>query len=553
MKRSILVGLCLLFLQNVAPVGAVDMNGPGKQRSDSPGVLLRKSEGSVIIRKGGGDSITLSSNRSTLEEILQRIAEERKVTLRFYCDDPVLKRGTLANLTISAGSLVGALRQLLSEDRGFILLNREGKPIGDGGDTKDVAAVNIYPKDCSPVDVPVRVFIPEKEHPLLKKAPDEISLEELRVVLKREGPASRRRAADILGIKADEKGIVYAKEALKDENPGVMLAAANALRRLGEKYGSEKVADALYERFREKPYAEFLPIMVELDKEKIWPVIDGLMGQYGQRDEGAIARLLASTNDRRAIRYLSMIAFTGSNENSTQAIYGIGKIGGPEAATALMRLLREGDALRQARAAQAVYFLRKDEGIDARTEVERMVRDQRVSEALLQALAEASSLEPLEKLMKDPASKPESKMRVLKVLGNQGAEKGIGVISAGLIDKNPQVRLASVEAMRALAVEAAIPHLIRASGDEDVKVRSVAVQALSDFRGDDSVVQALGKAVHDRDESVRRKAVDALELLGQPSEAEIKILRECKNHKDPYVAKKASSILKYWNLEKAVE
>src|SRR5512137_1793303 len=121
MKRFILVAACLLFFQGFAPAGAADMKGSGEQRSDLPRALLRKSEGNVLIRKGGGDSITLSSNRSTLEEILQRIAEERKVILKLYCNDPVLKRETPANLMISADSLVGALRQLLSEDHRFTL------------------------------------------------------------------------------------------------------------------------------------------------------------------------------------------------------------------------------------------------------------------------------------------------------------------------------------------------------------------------------------------------------------------------------------------------
>jgi HEAT repeat protein len=542
--------VCLLFFQSVAPVGASDARAPGIQRSDLPRALLPKSEGNVIIRKEGGESISLSSNRSTLEEVLQRIAEETKVTLKFYCNDPSLKQERSVSLRISADSLVKALRQLLSEDYRFALLNREGKPTTD---RKDVAAVNIYSKDCTLIDDPVRIFIGERGHPLLRKPLDEISLEDLGAVLKREGPTSRRQAADALGAKADEMGIAYAKEALKDENPGVMLAAVGALRKLGQKYGPEKVAGAVYERFREKPYAEFLPVMVELDKERIWPIIEGLTDQYGEREQGVIVRALVSTNDRRAIKYLSRIATTGTVDNSRQAIYGIGRIGGEEAATILMRLLREGDAQRQARAAQAVYFLPKGEGSAARAEVERIVKGEKVSDVMLQALVEASDLEPLEKLMKDSASKPEPKMRVLKALGNQGMENNIELMGAGLDDKTPQVRIASVEAMGAVAVEAAIPHLIRATEDKDAKVRSAAVRALSGFPGDDSVVKALGKALHDTDENVRRGAVDAIGLLGQPSEVAAAILRENKDHKDPYVANKAGSILRYWGLEKAVE
>ena len=547
MRTLILVAVCLLFLQNAAPLSALDAKRPEVQRSDLPRAFLPKSESNIVMRKEAGESISLSSNRSTLEEVLQRIAEETKVALKFYCDDPSLKQERTVSLRISADSLVKALWQLLSEDYRFTLLNREDKPTTD---RKDVAAVNIYPKDCTRIDDPVRVFIAERPHPLLRKPLNQVSLEDLGAILKREGPTSRRLAADVLGAKGDEKGIAYAKEALKDENPGVMLAALGTLKKLGQKHGPEKVAGAIYDRFREKPYVEFLPVMVDVDKDKIWPVVDSLTDIQGEREQGAIVRALVSTNDRRAVKYLARIASTDTGDNSRQAIYGIGRIGGAEAATVLIKLLKEGDAQRQARAAQAVYLLSRGDGSAARAEVERIVRGERVSDALLQALVEAPDSEPLEKLMKNPASKPELKMRLLKALGNQGLEKNIEIMGAGLNDKTPQVRIASVEAIGAVAVEAAIPHLIRATEDKDAKVRSGAAKALSAFPGDDSVAQALGKTIHDTNEIVRKSAVDSLELLGRPSEVGAAILRESRNHKDPYVAKKASSILKYWDLEK---
>src|SRR4030042_5178968 len=222
MRRFIFISACFFLFQYVAPVDALDSKRPGLQAKDFPHAFLPHSQGNVLIRKGGGGSISLSSNRSTLEEILEKIAVEKKVVLKFYCSDPSLKQERAANLSISADSLVIALRQLLPEDLRFAFLNREGKPLED---EKDVATVNIYPKDCAKIDDPVRVFVAEKEHPLLRKPPEEISLEELRNLLKRGGPASRRGAADILGLKGDEKAIPYAKEALKDENPGDMIAA----------------------------------------------------------------------------------------------------------------------------------------------------------------------------------------------------------------------------------------------------------------------------------------------------------------------------------------
>jgi HEAT repeat protein len=337
-------------------------------------------------------------------------------------------------------------------------------------------------------------------------------------------------------------------EALKDENPRVMLAAANALKRLGREYGHEKVSDAIYERFREKPYAELLPIMAEVDRDRIWPIIDGLLDQSGEAEKEIITRALVLTNDRRAIGYLSRISSTGSGEISKRAIYGMGKIGGPEAATALVRLLREGGAWQQAWAAQVAFFLPKEDALEVRAEVEKVVREERVPDVVLESLAAISYLEPLELLMKDPALKVELKVRALKALATRESEKTIEVMSIGLNDETPQVRLASVEAMGSLAVQQAIPYLMEATKDKDAKVRQAAIRGLSEFPGNEGVVEILGKLTDDLDQSVRREAVDALRFMGEPDEVMIQILLKCRKHEDPYVANKAASIWQYWGL-----
>jgi HEAT repeat protein len=513
--------------------------------ADVPESFLSKRAGKVTITKKG-ESISLTANGSTLEEILQKIADEKNVVLKFYCNDPAIRQERSASLKISADSLVKTLRQLVPEDHRLSLFNREGIQTEDG---KDVAAVHAYPKDCTQTDRPIRVFIAEKERPLLSRPPQEIQIEELRDLLRSGGPGSRSRAAEILGIKGDEKGIPYVKEALKDENVGVMFAAANALKRLGQKYGREKVADAVYERFCEKPYPEFLPVIAELDKERIWPIVDRLLDRSGDREQATIARALFLTNDRRAIPYLARIASKDNTEIARQAIYAIGKIGGREAATALIRLLNEADAERQAMAAQAIHSLPKDDGADARTEVEKIVKKEPVTDVLLHALAGVSYLEPLEKLLKDPASKPELKIRALKAMAGGRTEKTIETVGIGLNDTAPQVRRAAVETMEGFMSEAAIPYLVTAAKDEDAKVRRSAVRALSAFPGDDVVVEALGKAVDDRDENVRREAINALAALGKPNEAMTAILSNCKTHKDPYIANKADSIMTYWGLK----
>ena len=548
MKRLMLITACFFLLQNVSPAADSTSKNSGlqSQRNEPPRAFLKKSESKIIISKRG-ESVTLSATKSTLEKILQRIADHRNVVLRFHCSDPGLDQEIRTIERVSADSLEKILQRLLPEDYRFSLLDRDSKHTEND---RDIASINIYSKGCAATGPMVRVFFPESRWRMQTKPPEDLFLVNLRDELKRGGPSSRRRAAYILGIKGDEKAIPYAKEALKDADPEVMFEAANALNRLGKKFGIEKVGDAIYERFLEKPYPEFLPHMAEVDHKNIWAVFDAFMDHSDEREKGIMARALFLTKDKRAIPYLSRLASNGSVATSRQAIYAMAKIGGPEAASALVRIVTEGDPERQAIAVQAVSFLPMGDGANVRVEVDKLVKEGKASDQTLRALASVSYLEPLEKLMKDPALKADLKVRALRAMAEGGSEKTIPVMSMGLNDKDPQVRLESVRAMGYLAAEPAIPHFVKAIEDKDAKVKEAAVRALAEFPSNSLVPKALGKAVHDEEEKVRRTAVEALTLLGKPSEEVIEILTDCeKNHKDPYVANKAGQFLRSWKVK----
>jgi len=548
MKRFMLITACFFLFQNVSLAAESTSKNSGLQlqKNELPRTFLKKSEAKIIISKKG-ESVTLSATKSTLEGILQRIADYRSVVLRFHCSDPGLDQERRTIQRISADSLVKILQQLLPEDCRFSLLNRDSRQTEND---KDIASINIYSKGCAETGPMVRVFFPESRWRLQTQPPEELSLENLSDELKRGGPSSRRRAAVILGNYGNERAIPHAKEALKDADPEVMFAAANALKRLGKKFGPEKVSEAIYERFLEKPYPEFLLHMAEVDHKNIWAIFDRFMDQSDEREKGIMTRALFLTKDRRAIQYLSRLGSNGSLDNSRQAIFAMGKIGGPEAASALMRIVREGDAERQAIAVQAVSFLPTGDGADVRFEIDRIVKEGKASDQTLRALAGVSYLEPLEKLMKDPASKPDLKVRALRAMAERGSENTIPVMSIGLNDEAAQVRLESVKAMGYFTAEPAIPHFVKATEDKDAKVREAAARALAEFPGNYEVTKALGKAIHDEDERVRRAAVEGLSMLGKPSKEVIEILADCeKNHKDPYVASKAAHILRSWNVK----
>jgi HEAT repeat protein len=213
-----------------------------------------------------------------------------------------------------------------------------------------------------------------------------------------------------------------------------------------------------------------------------------------------------------------------------------------------LQLLRGGDAEKQAMAAQATHFLPAGEGAKARLEVEKIVREEGAPDLLFHALVRSSYLEPIEKLMQDPNMKASLKIRALRAMAERGEEKTIQAMGIALNDKAPEVRIASVEALGFVLGEASAPLLIKATEDGDERVRLEAVKRLAHFPGDDQVVKALGKALEDSKENVRRAAVDAFNGLGEPNEAMIKILKTSQKHGDAYVANKAGSILSRWNV-----
>ena len=160
-----LLSACFLIFQTVVCIDVLYAEDLGEQKSDLPRPFLPKTESSVTIRKEGNPYPSWS-NKSTLEEILERIAVRKAGHPEVLLPGPGSKPRKSGRLKISAASLEKALRQLLSEAHRSQPLNREGKPIEDG---RDIATVNIYPKGCAETDPPVRVFIAEREHPSAKK------------------------------------------------------------------------------------------------------------------------------------------------------------------------------------------------------------------------------------------------------------------------------------------------------------------------------------------------------------------------------------------------
>ena len=509
-------------------------------------ISLEEDKGTIIISSAEKD-ILLQATNATFEDILQGIADQQKMILKVYCDNPSLD-SKKTTITLKSPSQRELLTQLLRPRYSISFLDKEGKPAeGD----KPVKMVDIYPEGCQQREHPISTFMSLKEHPILNKPREEITLQELSRILKEEGPSSRAGVVHILGLKREKDGIPLVKEALKDANPQVVLEALKSLERLGKIYGTKEASDAIFERIQETPYPEFLIALAKLDKERVWPVIDRFIDMKDRRGKNVAARALILTKDKKAIGYLSKIALSDNTESSQLAIWGISKINGPEGTEALIKLLREENESNRIYAAQAVYFLPENERAKAQGEVEKIVKGSDVSDEMFSALAKVSYLEPFRSLLTDINVKPSVKVRALKSISAAGNEKAVDIVGISIDDSNPDVQLAAVNAMAQIATENTIPYLIRSTEFKQPEIRKAAVNGLAGLYAAEPVMSALSKALDDTDEGVRRAAIDAFNLFGEPDDKMVSILKNASaKSTDPYVSEKALSILKLWGKDK---
>ena len=509
-------------------------------------ISLEEDKGAITI-SSAEKNILLQATNASFEDILQGLADQQKMILKVYCDDPSLDSNR-TTITLKSPSQRELLTQLLSPRYSISFLNQEGKPAELD---KPVKLVDIYPEDCQKREHPIRTFINLKEHPVLNKPPVEITLQELSQILKEEGPFSRMGALHILGAKREKDGMPLVKESLKDANPQVVLEALKALDRLAKIYGTKDVSDAIFERIKETPYPEFLIALAKFDKERVWLVIDRFIDMKDRRGKNVAARALILTKDKRAIGYLSKIALSDDTESSQLAIWGISKIDGPEGTEALIKLLKEGDEPRRIYAAQAVYFLPENEKAKAQVEVEKIVKGSDVSEEMFLALAKVSYVEPFRSLLTDIDVKTSVKIRALKSLSTAGTEKAVDIVGISIDDSAPNVRMEAINAMAEIATDNTIPYLVRATGDKQIEIRKAAVSALAGLYAAEPVISALSAAINDTDEGVRRAAIDAFSSFGEPDDKMVSILKNASaKSTDSYVSEKALSILKLWGKDK---
>jgi hypothetical protein len=137
----------------------------------------------------GDEKIKLRTRNSTRDEIFQRIAAERKLTLRFYCFDPVSTTEKL-----SANRQFPSINALLEWIANQALEIDLADPTGAA--TKaiaDASTIDARPRDCDPEGGPVRTYRDWHSVPGLRGVGAEADLAVLSEILAKEGPLTSSR------------------------------------------------------------------------------------------------------------------------------------------------------------------------------------------------------------------------------------------------------------------------------------------------------------------------------------------------------------------------
>lgn len=498
----------------------------------------------AIVKDG---DVKVISEESLIEEIFQEISNNADSYIRFYCLDPLEIREK-RSLTISAASLAEAIKSVLQEFRSDdgAVIEEVKAPAGEGA--APGWALRVYAKSCPRQSEPLRSFVPFDRHPVLKGPPEEVELRDLEEILHGEGPGSRRLALHYLMLRDDERALTIARDAAADPNSTVMLAAIRALMILGKRYDVDFAADAVEQSLRERPFFETLRVLAKLDKERSWQVIRALQSSPSEPVQREVVRVLAVTKDARGLQWLEALSFSPSEELAEQAILTIGLMGGLESERVLRNVLAKGDMDQKARAAKGLALMPAEERQRAERDLIFLVREGETADPILAAMIATTYVAPLEKILRDPQADAAFKTRILDVAAEHGTERTIETIVQALDDKDPEVRLAAVQAMNAIITEGALPYFLRAASDNDGRVRAAAANGLGRFWLEAPIISALEKGLHDREEAVRKASIEAFSELGKPDEAVEEVLRAATRNDDRYVSDQARSLLKYWRL-----
>jgi HEAT repeat protein/beta-lactamase regulating signal transducer with metallopeptidase domain len=344
--------------------------------------------------------------------------------------------------------------------------------------------VTVRPSDRPTVsDVPSAA---EERILAIAQGRDTSAVTALIAALKDEDPEVRRAAANALGNRRDPRAVPALINALADSDAEVRSHVVEALANLRDPRATDGLIKALKDENPE----------VRSHAAQGLGEMPGAKRGYTAEAQRAADALAAVLNDVSA-------------EVRRQAIEALKDMRGIRMADAMITALKDQDADVRQSAAEALGDM------EARNAGQQLIAaladpsaDVRHAAAhALGHLKDQQSAEALAKALKD--SDHDVRQAAAEALGElEMAQAPQGLLDA-MHDENGDVRQQAVEAVGNIRDPRAVPALTQLINDTDPDVREAAVEALSEIR-DAASVDALVKAMQSKDPSVRKRAAEAL-------------------------------------------
>ncbi|MEO0010055.1 MAG: HEAT repeat domain-containing protein [candidate division WOR-3 bacterium] len=338
------------------------------------------------------------------------------------------------------------------------------------------------------------------------------ALEGLLELLRDLNPEVQVAAAEALAGLGRQEAVNPLLDELQDENPQVRRAAAVALGRIGVPVAAAE----LVRLANNDPFAEVRQAAREalerISDRSVRSLLEALTAENLDEREAALRQLL----DAGPAALPPLIRLAGSDDSGIRRLVAwvLGMLG-EEAGLATLFLLTE-DSEGGVRLA-AIQALSRIRHLRAAERLSRLLED---ADPKIAGMA-ANALERLGELAVEPVfgilthQSPDVRVRAIDVLGRLRHEGAVERLISGLDDSSYWVRLVSAQALGEIGDVRAVPALIERLDDPDRLVRAMSAEALGKLR-DYRASMKLLERVEDESDLVRANVFLALGRIGNP-------------------------------------
>src|SRR5262245_9087317 len=360
--------------------------------------------------------------------------------------------------------------------------------------------------------------------------------------LKDEHAQVREQAVIGLGIRQDERLVWPLIAPLTDRDWQVREQAAIALGKLSVEHAVEPPLKALLDSGWSVREQAARAVGAAGMREAVEPLITALQDQHEQVREAA-AKTLGMIGDRRALvplnlalqdadeqvrkkasaalgllkqsgRDFSMSINALQSSNAMERAFmarSLGRLGAFEAIPALINLLGDDTPIR------LIKYLDSGDWSPARREFKQASPGEQAAIAL--AAMSQPAVEPLIAALNNgnPSVRRNAAWAIGEIRGGLVTDRTAAVepLIATLRDEDSWVRVAAAYSLGEMQYRRATESLVAALGDAEWSVRGMAARALGKMKAQAAVERLKSLSLHDENEEVRRKAVQALGEIGE--------------------------------------